>query len=125
MPVYLDVSPLHRLATIIVRGSVSTDDVASVAVHVATADARQLDKIIDVSSASTDMAPDEIRAFATALRSRSGRRGPVAFVVADGNTRFSTMFADATREDRPVRLFHSLHDARRWLADLRAANLSR
>ena len=30
----------------------------------------------------------------------------------------ASLFADGTKTDRPVRLFRSLHDARKWLQDL-------
>ena len=48
-------------------------------------------------------------------------RGPVAFIVRPDDEGFAKAFAGITEGDRPVRLFHSLHQARRWLEELRLA----
>jgi hypothetical protein len=51
----------------------------------------------------------------------SDMRGPVAFIVRPDDEGFAKAFAGITEGDRPVRLFHSLHQARRWLEDIRRA----
>jgi len=122
VPVYLDLSPLDRLATVIVRGSLTPRDVAELARQLMAPEVRRFDKIIDVSSGTADMSADEIHALADVLRTGNHVRGPIAFVVDPENIRFSSVFAKATSPDRPVKLFRSLHDARQWLRDLRRSN---
>jgi len=52
------------------------------------------------------------------LRGDSGAgRGPVAFVINPNRVEFAHAFADATKGDRPVKLFRSLRDARKWLLE--------
>lgn len=122
MPVYLDLSPLDRLAIVIVRGAMAPGDIAELARHLMDPKVRPFDKIIDVSNGTSDMSADEIRALAAVLRTGNHARGPIAFVVDPENTRFSSAFASATSPDRPVKLFRSLHEARRWLRELRGSS---
>jgi hypothetical protein len=120
MPIHLEISRLHRLLVIVARGQVTTDDVRDLVRQMVDNDVRHFSKIIDVSSSSSDMSREQIEAMAVMLRSEKGAttRGPIAFVIHPERQGFADLFADATKTDRPVRLFRSLHDARRWLQDL-------
>jgi len=117
MPIYMDIVPLDRVVVIVARGAVSADEIAQNAKKLVEANVPGYAKIIDVTGAASDMTPERVNGMAAALR--SGReavaRGPVAFVVDPARNGFADRFAAATGGDRPIRLFRSLHEARKWL----------
>lgn len=116
MPIYMEISPLHRLVTIVARGTVSGDEVRGTAQKLADARVRRFAKIVEVASASFDFQPPDVLALAQTLRADADGRGPVAFVVYDLNQPFPRMFATQTAHEGPVELFKSLHEARAWVA---------
>ena len=119
MPIHLEISRLNRLLVIVARGQVTPDEVRDLVRQMVDNDVRHFSKIIDVSGSSIDMGREQVEAMAVALRAEKGAaaRGPIAFVIHPEREGFAGLFADATRSDRPVRLFRSLHDARRWLLE--------
>ncbi len=118
MPIYMEISPLHRLVTIVARGTVSGDEVRGTAQKLADVRVRRFAKIVEVASARFDFQPADILALAQTLRADADGRGPVAFVVYDLNQPFPRMFAAQTAHEGPVELFKSLHDARAWIAGI-------
>ena len=121
MPIYMEISPLHRLVTIVARGAVSGDEVRAAAQKLADARVRRFVKIVEVASASFVFQPPDILALAQTLRADADGRGPVAFVVRDMDQPFPRMFATQTAHEGPVDLFKSLHDARAWIARIQHA----
>jgi hypothetical protein len=121
MPIHLDISRIDRLLVIVVRGKVTADDIRDVIPKIAEAGARQFAKIIDVSSATAEIDREQMERIAGALRGGVGadQRGVVAFIVDPQRGEVAGLFSETTRGDRPVKLFRSLHDARRWLAEQR------
>ena len=120
MPIHLEISRLHRLLVIVARGQVTSDEVRDLVRQMVDNDVRHFGKIIDVSGSNIEMSREQVEAMAVMLRAEKGAatRGPIAFVIHPERQGFADLFADATRTDRPVRLFRSLHDARRWLLKL-------
>ena len=120
MPIHLEISRLNRLLVIVARGQVMPDEVRDLVQQMVDNDIRHFSKIIDVSGSSIDMSREQVEAMALALRAEKGAaaRGPIAFVIHPEREGFADLFADATKADRPVRLFRSPHDARRWLREL-------
>ncbi|MBX9875201.1 MAG: hypothetical protein K2X84_10110 [Beijerinckiaceae bacterium] len=120
MPIHLEISRLNRLLVIVARGQVTPDEVRDLVRQMVENEVRHFSKIIDVSGSSIEMDREQVEAMATMLRAEKGAatRGPIAFVIHPERQGFADLFADATRTDRPVRLFRSLHDARRWLQEL-------
>jgi hypothetical protein len=116
MPVYVEISPLHRLVTIVARGSLTSDEVRSSAEKLADARVRRFAKIVEVAGAHLDLAPADIAQLAQTLRGDPDKRGPIAFVVAADRGTFARQFAAATSHEGPVDVFHSLHEARVWIA---------
>ena len=121
MPIYLEISPLHRLVTIVARGNVSGDEVRGTAERLAAAKVRRFAKIVEVASASFNFQPEDVAALASMMRADKDGRGPIAFVVRDLNQPFPRMFANQTAHEGPVDLFLSLHDARSWIAKIQNA----
>jgi hypothetical protein len=121
MPIYMEISPLHRLVTIVARGTVSGDEVRNTAQKLADARVRRFAKIVEVASATFDFQPPDVLALAQTLRADADGRGPIAFVVYDLNQPFPRMFATQTAHEGPVDLFKSLHEARAWIARIQHA----
>jgi hypothetical protein len=118
MPIYLQIDRLEHTATIVAHGKVSDEDIRGAARQVTDADIGAFAKIIDTSGAVANVGPPQIEALVKLLRDGAdgGRRGPVACVVDPKRTAFAQKFADASRADRPIRLFTSLREARQWVA---------
>jgi hypothetical protein len=121
MPIYMEISPLHRLVTIVARGTVSGDEVRGTAQKLADARVRRFAKIVEVASARFDFQPADIMVLAQMLRADADGRGPIAFVVRDLDQPFPRMFANQTAHEGPVDLFKSIHDARAWIARIQHA----
>ena len=123
MPLHMDIVPIQRLVVIVAHGEVTADDLANNVKELIAAKVAHYAKIIDVSTSRWVMTKEQIDAIAKTLRGdpNSAMRGPVAFIVRPEDEGFAHAFAGITEGDRPVRLFHSLHQARRWLEELRLA----
>ena len=116
MPIHMDIARLERTVIIVARGHVSPEDIQQVIRQIAEANVRPFGKIIDMTNAMSGIAPEQVLPIAELLRGRpEEKRGPVALVVDADNKRFADNFAAETKEDRPLKLFRSLHEARRWL----------
>lgn len=118
MPVYVEISPLHRLVTIVARGKLTADEVRGAAQRLADARVRRFAKIVEVAGAYLDLAPGGLAQFAQILRGDPDKRGPIAFVVAPGRGEFARQFAALTAKEGPVDVFQRLHDARAWIAEI-------
>jgi len=121
MPIYMEISPLHRLVTIVARGTVSGEEVRGTAQKLADAKVRRFAKIVEVASGTFSFEPADIVALAQTLRADADGRGPIAFVVRDMNQPFPRMFATQTAHEGPVDLFKSLDEARAWVAGIQHA----
>jgi hypothetical protein len=121
MPLHMDIVPIQRLVVIVAHGEVTADDLANNVKELIAANVAHFAKIIDVSTSRWVLTKEQIDHIAKTLRGdpNSDVRGPVAFIVRPEDEGFAQAFAGITEVDRPVRLFHSLHQARRWLEELR------
>lgn len=116
MPVYMEISRLHRTVTIVARGTISPEEIRGVAQQLAEANVRTFAKIVEVASATTEWTPEQVVRVAQLLRgSSSEKRGPVAFIIDPAHTAFPTAFAELTKGEGPIDMFKSLHHARDWL----------
>ena len=119
----MDIVPIQRLVVIVAHGEITAEDLANNVKELIEARVAHYAKIIDVSSSHWVLTEGEIDRIAETLRGdpASDTRGPLAFIVSPNDEGFAEAFAAITQGDRPVRLFHSLHQARRWLEELRLA----
>lgn len=118
MPVHIDFFHPNRLAIIVVRGEVTPADVGEAVRQMLESGALHYRKIIDVSSPSQPLTDEGLEKIATMMRSQpdSASRGPLAIIVNPGQqAQNAEKFAKMTEGERPVKVFHSLHEARRWL----------
>jgi hypothetical protein len=115
MPIYMEISRLHRLVTIVARGKISPDEMRGAAQQLFDARVPEFAKLVDVSWATAEFTPQQIENIAALLRGGPDpRRGAVAFLVDSTRGEFARAFK-ATQGERPVMLFKSLHEARAWL----------
>ena len=121
MPIYMEISPLHRLVTIVARGAISGEEIKGTVQKLADAGVRRFGKIVEIAGASADLTPEQIAGLAQILRRDPAARGPIAFVVGGRNPHFANLFAAETAQEGPVQIFRSIHDARRWMATLQQA----
>jgi hypothetical protein len=121
MSIHMDVIPIERLVIIVGRGTLTGDDIAANARELHDANVSAYAKIIDFSSSTSTLTPEEIETVAAAVRvgANDPMRGPVAFVINPDRPGFAEAFAAATQGERPIRLFRSLHEARRWVDESR------
>lgn len=116
MPVYMEISRLHRTVTIVARGTISPDEIRDVAQQLAEANVRPFAKIVEVAGATTEWTPEQVARVAQLLRGASSeKRGPVAFIIDPSRTAFPEAFAEMTKGEGPIEMFKSLRDARDWL----------
>lgn len=117
MPIYLDISHLDRLVIAVIIGEVTADDITGLAHRFAESGARHYRKIVDTSAGALAIDEAGIAAVTAFLRAdpKAGSRGPLAFVVDSMQTQVAEKFAELTADERPVKIFHSLHAARKWL----------
>jgi len=121
MPIHMDIVPIHRLVVIVARGHVTADDISANAQELSAANVPSYAKILDFSSAKSELTREQIDRIAATVRGNAadGTRGPVAFVVNPDQPGFAEAFTDATQAERPIKTFRSLHEARRWLDESR------
>ncbi|MBS0220009.1 MAG: hypothetical protein JSR91_04625 [Proteobacteria bacterium] len=119
MPIYLEISRLHRTVTIVARGKIAPDEVQGLVQQLADAHIHAFAKVVDVASATSAdaLSPEQIARFAVLLRG-DGRetRGPLAFIIdPDRDDGFARTYAKLTESEGRVSLFRSLHEARAWV----------
>jgi hypothetical protein len=115
VPIYIEISHLHRTATFVARGRISPDELRAAAEQLLDAGVPHYAKLIDVSGAVIDA--DLAEGIAALMRARhTDKRGPMALLIDPGHDHFARAFAATQSSHRPVSLFTSLSEARSWLA---------
>jgi hypothetical protein len=117
MPIYMEISRLYRTVTLVARGEIAADEIRSVVQQLADAHVPEFSKVVDVSSATSELTEEQVQRVAAILRGDPNeKRGPVAFIINPTRDGFAHAFAKVTTGERPISLFQSLHEARDWLA---------
>ncbi|WP_422002800.1 hypothetical protein [Reyranella sp.] len=118
MPVHVRISHTDRLAIAVGHGTITAEEFQKAVVEFSTSGALHYRKLVDVAAANTDADFSRIKALVTYMRSVPGsaERGPLAFVI-DARRGDIVREVAAMNEagERPVAVFTSLHEARRWL----------
>jgi hypothetical protein len=115
VPIYIEISHLHRTATFIARGGISPEELRAAAEQLLDAGVPHYAKLLDLSGAVIDAGLAE--GIATLMRARhTDKRGPMALLIDPGHDQFARAFAATQSSHRPVSLFTSLREARTWLA---------
>lgn len=119
MPIHVDVYHPGRLIIAVVRGTFTADDVREAVQQALASDVLHYGKLIDIASPTFPIDKAGVEAIAALVARNSDKpRGPVAFVVSPGQAADNAeTFARLTAGLRPVKVFQSLHEARKWLAE--------
>ena len=119
MPIHMNVCALNRTILIVARGHLSDEEIIGSIEKMKLPEIRGYAKIVDVTGSTSSVTREKVSGIANALRCGTDAipRGPLAFVVDPEREGFAEVFAHATSDHRPIKLFQSLHEARRWLAE--------
>ncbi len=119
MPIHLDISDLDRLVIAAVLGEATLEDILEVAREFLKTGRQAYGKIIDTSAGSSPIDENKMTAIAAFMRAdpQAASRGPLAFVVDPKRGEQAQKFADLTSEERPVKVFTSLREARKWVRE--------
>lgn len=117
MPIHVDVFHPSRLVIAVVRGAITAQEVREAVIKFLAGDIVHYRKIIDIASPDNPLDKAATEALANLVLAQPAKpRGPLAFVVSPGHAAENAeTFARMTDGDRPVKVFHSLHAARKWL----------
>ena len=117
MPIHLDFFHPNRIVVAVIRGTVTAEDITGVVQQFLETGALHYRKIIDVSSGNSPIDEKGLETLAALARANphAGSRGPLAFVVDPARGEVVEKFVKLTEGERPVKIFRSIHDARKWL----------
>lgn len=119
MPIALTISTTDRMVVADASGDLTLADLAGVFKQMLEAHVLSYRKIFVLTSAMPVFSNEELSVFAGLVRSASvsGPRGALALVADPNRGEFAHAFAAMAGDDRPVKVFRSIHEARTWLAD--------
>ena len=118
MPIQLTIYHPDRLVIGRATGELTAIELAKFGREILTAGLMHYRKVIDVVDARPAFSEQELRAMAMVAREvkTDKQRGALAFVVDFGRGEFAKLFSSFEMEGRPSRVFTSLREARKWLA---------
>lgn len=120
MPIQLEIFHPDRIIVGIGRGNVTLQEYGEFIAQVVKANLMHYRKIIDATGAeSASIDKDVLLAFDEQMRnfSKGRARGPLALVVDRKRGDLARTFKALASPDRPVEVFGSIHDARKWLRE--------
>jgi hypothetical protein len=120
MPIQLEIFHPDRILIGIGRGHVTLQEYGEFVAEVVKANLMHYRKIIDATGAeSAVIDKDVLLAFDEQIRnfSKGRKRGPLALVVDRKRGDLARTFKALASPDRPVEVFGSIHDARKWLRE--------
>jgi hypothetical protein len=119
MPIELRVNHLDRMVTGIAHGELTSKQLDGVIAELADAALFHYKKLIDVSAAFSHVTADDVARFSSRLtnKPKTIRSGPIAIVGELKREKMAQLFAVLVGNERPIRIFHSVHEARKWLCD--------
>jgi len=128
MPIHVRISHHDRLVVAVCHGTISGEEFLNAVRESVEQGALHYRKIIDVAAANTDADMERLKQLLALVRAspQAGQRGPLAFVVDGKRGDTVRELAALTEEgERPVRVFTSLHEARKWLDGIFKIELKR
>lgn len=128
MPIHVRISHHDRLVVAVCHGTISGEEFLDAVRESVEQGALHYRKIIDVAAANTDADMERLKQLLTLVRAspQAAQRGPLAFVVDGKRGNTVRELAALTEEgERPVRVFTSLHEARKWLDGIFKVELKR
>ena len=117
MPIRLTVYAPDRLVIGVAADTITVADLADFVRQVGEGALHRFRKIIDITGARPEITPEELAKFSEGLREalKDTPRGAMAIVAHDQTSELARLFSDVTGGGRPVDVFRSIHEARKWL----------
>ena len=115
------ISHPERLVTVLGEGDIVLRDVERYLDDVVVSDALPYAKLFDLGTANWTLSDTDMLALAGRIRvyPAFGKFGPIAIVAAsDGQDEHARMFEALADVERPLRIFRTHQDARKWLAGI-------
>ena len=128
MPIHVRISHHDRLVIAVGHGTITAEEFQNAVREFVEQGALHYRKIIDVAAANTDADMERLKALMTFMRGvpKAEERGPLAFVVDGKRGDMVRNLASVTTDsERPIRVFTSLHEARKWLDEIYKIQLKR
>jgi hypothetical protein len=126
MPIIMEVFHPDRLVIGVGRGEVTMVEYGKFLGDIIQGGMLHYRKIIDVTGVtSSNVGKDELLAFDERFKGYSReRRGPLAIVADPYRHEVADAFQALTSKDRPVEVFRSVRDARKWLLTMAVGGTS-
>ncbi len=128
MPIHVRISHPDRLVVAVGHGTITAEEFLNAVREFIDQGALHYRKIIDVAAANSEADMPRLKALFELMRAQpnAAQRGPLAFVI-DGKRgdRVRELATTAEEGERPIRVFTSLHEARRWLDEVYRIELKR
>lgn len=117
MPMRLDVFAPDRLVIGVATERLTISDLVDFLRQMQEGQLHRFRKIIDITNARPEITQEEVAEFGEGLREalKDTPRGAMAIVANDSLSDFARLFSSVTGEGRPVEVFRSIHEARKWL----------
>ena len=118
MPIQLEIIPLERLIVGVGRGQVTLQEYQDFLVQVMESKVMHYRKLIDITMAERAVLNrEQVLAIEGRLAAFAEKfpRGALAIVVDAARIDNAQLFKALAAKDRPVEIFTSIHDARKWL----------
>jgi hypothetical protein len=117
MPITLQISHPDRMVVGILRGVVTGEDLDQFTAGIVAAGAGRYRKIVDVIGLTSGLTAEELAAYSARMHAAppTTEHGPIALIADRETGALSQLFAQLMGDDRPVRVFRSIHAAREWL----------
>jgi hypothetical protein len=113
------ISHPERLVTVLGEGNIVLQDLERYLDDVVVADALPYAKLFDLGTATWMLSDTEMIVLAGRIRAYPalGKFGPIAIVAAsDVQNEHALMFETLADVERPLRIFRTRDDARKWLS---------
>ena len=118
MPIHWTISKPTTLVVAVCKGTVTRKDIEGYLDAVVIADSLSYRKIFDLTQAETTLSDDDMMELGARIRAYAtiGTMGPLAIVASTPQSfERAHLFATLADAQRPIRIFHELHEARQWL----------
>ena len=128
MPIHVRISHHDRLVIAVAHGTVTAEEFQNAVREFLEQGALHYRKLIDVAAANSDADMTRLKALLVGMRNipQAAQRGRLAFVVDGKRGEVVRELATETEDgERPVRVFTSLHEARKWLDESHKIELKR
>jgi hypothetical protein len=121
MPIRLTIFHPDRMIMGVATDEVTLFDLVAFFREIAESKTLHYRKLIDVASAVPALSREELAAFGERVRAARGERARGALAIVADSTRgeFARFFTElrSGADVPPTKVFRSIHDARRWLAE--------